>query len=130
MKRINASDKSSILVRLLQRTKLQASGCIEWLGSQSSQGHYGTLGLGHKQVEYVHRAAWRLVHGEIPEGMEVHHTCENRVCVNTEHMMLMTHAMHMATHKALRAKRRLSVCWDRLIGHATKLATGEALCAA
>lgn len=36
------------------------------------------------------RAAWTFIHGLIPEGMTIDHTCKNRKCVNVDHLRLLT----------------------------------------
>jgi hypothetical protein len=44
----------------------------------------------------AHRAAWILSNGrEIPEGMEIMHTCDNPKCVNPSHLKLATTAENM-----------------------------------
>ncbi len=44
----------------------------------------------------VHRAVYEHFRGPIPEGLEIHHHCRNRVCANPDHMGILTHAHHMA----------------------------------
>lgn len=70
------------------------SGCIEWVGPKLKDG-YGRPHFGGKSV-LAHRLAYEWMVGEIPEGYEVHHFCENPACVNPKHLGLFTHLEHMA----------------------------------
>lgn len=41
-----------------------------------------------------HRLAWEEVHGEIPKGFIVRHTCRNRNCYNIKHLELGTYSQN------------------------------------
>jgi HNH endonuclease len=38
----------------------------------------------------AHRAAWVYINGQIPEDMTIDHVCNNRRCVNVEHLRVLS----------------------------------------
>jgi hypothetical protein len=64
----------------------------------------GALIQGYAQVTIagknrrVHRLVYEKLHGPIPEGMELHHFCDNKNCVNPAHLLLVNSKEHHALH--------------------------------
>jgi hypothetical protein len=77
-----------IAERLFGRVTENDTGCLLWGGAMLPNG-YGYIGYKGKS-RYVHRVAYELTFGVIPEGLTVDHLCYNRSCVNVEHMELVT----------------------------------------
>jgi len=67
------------------------TGCFEWQGALNSRG-YGSFSWGGKGKSVLaHRWAWEHVKGaEIPKGKQLDHLCNNKKCVNTDHMRTAT----------------------------------------
>lgn len=58
-------------------------------------------GLFWYEGSYVgaHRWIWEQTHGEIAEGLHIHHVCRNERCVDTDHLELVSPAEHNDRHE-------------------------------
>ncbi len=63
----------------------KSDDCWEWQG-YCLKGHGRFLYDGY--VQYAHRVSWQINVGEIPEGMCVLHKCNNKPCVNPDHLYI------------------------------------------
>lgn len=69
-----------------------SSGCHVWVGAKGGPG-YGLIRK-NSRLMLAHRYVWELLRGPIPVGKILHHTCEMRLCINVDHLMLTTHSEH------------------------------------
>lgn len=60
-----------------------------WIWQKYTLGGYGRLRR-KGRLMYAHRYYYEQTKGKIPEGLTIHHLCNNSACVNVEHMELVT----------------------------------------
>jgi len=69
--------------------------CYIWKGRTQGAGKYPVMWLPEKSTwqngDYpVHKLAWELIHGEMPEKLVPDHLCRVHRCVNGEHIEAVT----------------------------------------
>lgn len=81
--------------RLLSKSHLEDRGysslCRIWEGRKRPSG-YGLIG---SKSRHVHRFAYELLVGPIPDGLYVLHKCDQPACFNPEHLYVGDHEQNM-----------------------------------
>lgn len=65
------------------------NGCWVWTAGLHKQFGYGQFWYNGIN-DLAHRMSWRLTYGEIPDGLNVCHKCDNPPCCNPDHLFLGT----------------------------------------
>ena len=65
------------------------TGCWLWMGARTGSG-YGAFVDRNRRTLPAHRVGWEFYRGPIPEGMFIDHVCRMKMCVNPEHLRIVT----------------------------------------
>lgn len=82
---------------LLSKIEIHPNGCWLWHGTKSCR--YGVVTVGRWPQQrgfHVHRMLWMYRNGSFPGKLEADHLCNNRGCVNPEHIEPVTHSENIA----------------------------------
>lgn len=77
-----------------------SNACHLWTAGTDQNG-YGRFRFNGKRVK-AHRLAFELAFGPIEDGLEIAHVCNNKLCVNIEHLKAVTPQEHWVLDRELK----------------------------
>jgi len=76
--------------------RVSENGCWEW--SRGTSNGYGMIWKDGRS-QRAHRVVYECAMGPIPKRLVLHHKCENRLCVNPDHLEVTTKSGHALIHE-------------------------------
>jgi hypothetical protein len=119
VKRPKGLTPTPVLERIVRRITLELhpdprfGHCWIWPGSHNMRG-YGQIGIGSISngtagKGYVHRLAYQLIVGPIPDGLVLDHLCRRHPCCNPEHLEPVTELENIRRGDAGKAWRAIQI---------------------
>ncbi len=74
------------------KVKTDPYGCWEWQAYVDQNGYGQFMVMGKRW--FAHRFSWTISTGQIPAGMLICHSCDNKKCVRPDHLFLGDHSIN------------------------------------
>lgn len=91
------------------KCRINKTGCWEVISHKinKTQGYFifGRSNNYKHQQFLLHRCVYEYFNGEIPNDMEIRHTCDNPRCINPKHLIIGTHTENM--HDMIKRNRAI-----------------------
>ena len=89
--------RAELAARIAARIEIDlTTGCWVWTLRPSRWG-YPVLGAGGSTYR-AHRLSYEIWVAPLPEGQDVHHRCEQKMCVNPDHLVALSRSEHRREH--------------------------------
>ena len=86
----NRPSRYGVALKTFWERVRKTDSCWIWTGGRDGRG-YGRIGpVGALKEDYAHRHSYRIHKGEIPHGLAIDHLCQNKWCVNPNHLEAVT----------------------------------------
>lgn len=70
-------------------------GCWEWTAKAKAKFGYGQITDDDGRSKVAYKVLYRIMVGDVPEGMELDHVCKNVLCIRPDHLEPVTHRENM-----------------------------------
>lgn len=100
--------------------------CWLWTGPPNRKNGYGRF-----SDKYVHRIAYTLLVGNIPKNLTIDHLCRVRLCVNPDHLDVVTlgeNVLRGESVSGINARKRYCIRGHKLSGRNLGTSDGKRFC--
>jgi|SRR6266478_3890684 len=73
--------------------------CWLWLGAVHETGYGKFWDAFVREWTLAHRVSYVLIVGSIPRHTVLHHKCKNKLCVNPQHLEILSRESHVEVHR-------------------------------